>query len=131
SDAFGGTSVLSPGELRTALQGPVYFDPRPVPGIENDARLLARPVETEEGRYVIVAGSSTGDRAETLSGLATTFAIGGPLALILASALGYFVAGAAMRPVEEMRARASRITLDRAEERLPVPPADDEIGRLA
>lgn len=131
SDAFGGTSVLSRGELRAALQGPVYFDPRPVPGIENDARLLARPVDTEEGRYVIVAGSSTGDRAETLSGLATTFAIGGPLALILASALGYFVAGAAMRPVEQMRARASRITLDRAEERLPVPPADDEIGRLA
>src|SRR4029079_18751735 len=52
-------------------------------------------------------------------------------ALILASALGYFVAGAAMRPIEAMRARASRITLDRAEERLPVPAADDEIGRLA
>jgi signal transduction histidine kinase len=131
SDAFGGSSVLSSSQLRAALQDLVYFDPHPVPGIENDARLLARPVSTEEGRFVVVVGASTGDRAETLSGLATTFAIGGPLALILASALGYFVAGAAMRPIEAMRARASRITLDRAEERLPVPAADDEIGRLA
>ena len=131
SDAFGGSSVLSPSQLEAGSQGVVYFEPHPVRGIENDARLLARPVSTEEGDFVIVAGASTGDRAETLAGLVATFAIGGPLALILASALGYFVAGAAMRPVEAMRARASRITLDRAEERLPVPPADDEIGRLA
>ncbi len=131
SDAFGGTSVLSPSQLEAGSQGVVYFEPHPVRGIENDARLLARPVSTEEGDFVIVVGASTGDRAETLAGLVATFAIGGPLALILASALGYFVAGAAMRPVEAMRARASRITLDRAEERLPVPPADDEIGRLA
>lgn len=131
SDAFGGSSVLSLSELGTASRGLVYFDPRPVHGIENDARLLARPVDAEDGRFVVVVGASTGDRAETLSGLATTFAIGGPLALLLASALGYFVAGAAMRPVEAMRARAGAITLERAEERLPVPPADDEIGRLA
>lgn len=131
SDAFGGTSVLSPSQLEAGSQGVVYFEPHPVRGIENDARLLARPVSTEEGDFVIVVGASTGDRAETLAGLVATFAIGGPLALILASALGYFVAGAAMRPVEAMRARASRITLDRAEDRLPVPPADDEIGRLA
>ena len=131
SDAFGGDSVLSSTELQEASRGLVFFDPRPVAGIEEDARLLARPVSTDEGQFVIVVGASTGDRAETLSGLAATFAIGGPLALVLASALGYFVAALGMRPVEAMRARASRITLERADERLPVPAADDEIRRLA
>jgi signal transduction histidine kinase len=131
SDAFNGDSVLSPAELQAASRGLVYFDPRRVPGIEQDARLLARPVTAEDGQFVVVVGASTGDRAETLAGLVKTFAIGGPLALLLASALGYFVASLAMRPVEAMRARADRITLARAEERLPVPAADDEIGRLA
>jgi signal transduction histidine kinase len=131
SDAFNGDSVLSTAELQTASRGLVYFDPRQVPGIEGDARLLARPVSAEDGQFVIVVGASTGDRAETLAGLVKTFAIGGPLALLLASALGYFVASLAMRPVEAMRARADRITLARADERLPVPDADDEIGRLA
>ncbi|MFN8112293.1 MAG: HAMP domain-containing sensor histidine kinase [Solirubrobacterales bacterium] len=131
SDAFGSKAVLSPSELQAASRGLVYFDPRPVPGIEEKARLLARPVTSDEGRFVVAVGASTGDRAETLSGLATTFAIGGPLALLLASGLGCFVASLGMRPVEAMRSRASRITLERADERLPVPAADDEIGRLA
>ncbi len=131
SDAFGNRSVLTPAELAAASRGLVFIDPRPVPGIEEDARLLARPVTSEGSQFVVVVGASTGDRAETLAGLATTFAIGGPLALLLASGLGYFIASLAMRPVEAMRARASRITLERAEERLPVPAADDEIGRLA
>jgi signal transduction histidine kinase len=131
SDSLNGGSVLTPEQLRTASQELTYFEPSVVPGIENEARLLARPVSTPDGRFVVVVGTSTGDRAETLSGLIATFAIGGPLALALASALGYAVAALAMRPVEAMRARAGRITLGHSEERLPVPAADDEIGRLA
>ena len=79
---------------------------------------------------MILAGASTGDRAETLSGLVKTFAIGGPLALLLASALGWALAALALRPVEAMTERAQRITLARSGERLPLPAADDEIGRL-
>lgn len=131
SGPFHGSSVLTPEQLRSASEEATYFEPSSVAGIEDDARLMARPVATADGRFMIVVGASTGDRAETLAGLVTTFAIGGPLALVLASALGYALAALAMRPVEAMRSRAGRITLEHTEERLPVPAADDEIGRLA
>ena len=130
SEGIGRATVLAPPELAAARRGLVYFDASSVPGIENGARLLARPVDAEDGRFVILAGASTGDRAETLSGLVKTFAIGGPLALLLASALGWALAALALRPVEAMTERAQRITLARSGERLPLPAADDEIGRL-
>ena len=123
-------TVLDSSELAEARKGPTIFDAGEVPGIEEEARLLARPVQAGEGNFIIVTGASTGDRAETLSGLVKTFAIGGPLALLLASAIGYGLASLAMRPVEAMRARAGAISLDRRGERLPLPAAADEIGRL-
>ena len=123
-------SVLDAAELARARAGLTYFDAASVPGIEGEARLLARPVEAEDGSFVVVTGASKGDRSETLSGLAKAFAIGGPVALLLASALGYALAALALRPVEAMSARAARITLEHSGERLPLPPTDDEIGRL-
>jgi signal transduction histidine kinase len=57
--------------------------------------------------------------------------IAGPLALAVAGGLGYLVAGAGLRPIERMRARAATISARSAGERLPVPAADDELQRLA
>jgi len=124
------TSVLDAGQLAAAGRSESFFDAGSVPGIENEARLLARPVQTDEGRFIVLTGVSTGDRAETLSGLVKSFVIGGLLALLLASALGYGLATLAFRPVDEMRRRAGRITLERSGERLPLPASDDEIARL-
>ena len=56
--------------------------------------------------------------------------MGGPLAILLASLLGYGLAAGAMRPVETMRRRATGISLDDREERLPLPEARDEIRAL-
>jgi signal transduction histidine kinase len=90
---------------------------RRVPGIEGASRVLARGT--------IVVGQSLDDRDEVLAGLIAAFAIGGPLAIALASLLGYGLAGSAMRPVEAMRRRAAA-----GDERLPLPTAHDEIRRL-
>ena len=60
-----------------------------------------------------------------LAGLVAAFAIGGPLAVLLASLLGYVLAGAGLRPVEAMRRRAAA-----GDEQLPLPAAHDEIRRL-
>jgi len=122
--------VLTPDELAEARTGLQYFDAGPVEGLEGDARLLARPLEPGGESLVLVVGASTGDRAETLSGLVATFAVGAPLALLLASALGYALASLAMRPVEAMRRRAEGITLERSGERLPLPDSADEIASL-
>jgi two-component system OmpR family sensor kinase len=130
SEGLSATPALSPPQLSAARQGTVFFSADSVQGIENQARLLARPVQGQSGTFVVLAGASTGDRAETLSGLATAFAVGGLLALLFASALGYGLATLAFRPVETMRRRAGRITLARNGERLPLPASDDEIARL-
>jgi two-component system OmpR family sensor kinase len=94
---------------------------RRVPGIDGTVRVLARP----DGGRVVVVGQTLEDRDEVLGGLVAAFAIGGPLGVVLASILGYALAGAGLRPVETMRRRAAA-----GDERLPLPAAHDEIRRL-
>ena len=94
-------------------------------------RILARPVGSGPRPEVVVVGATTDDRGETLAGLAGAFLIGTPIALALSCALGYLLAGRALRPVERMRKRAAEITLAHSGERLPLPRAEDEIHQLA
>ncbi len=119
--------VLTPDEVRRAGERPITVE-RPVPGIESTARMRARP--GVDRRYVVVAGTTLEERDETLSGQLASFAVGGPVAVLLASLAGYLLAGLGLRPVEAMRARAERVSLERADERLPLPEARDEIRRL-
>jgi two-component system OmpR family sensor kinase len=77
-----------------------------------------------------VVGTSLEDRDETLSGLVRAFVIGGGAALLAASLIGWLLASAGLRPVEAMRRRAERVSLERGDERLPLPSARDEIRRL-
>ena len=78
----------------------------------------------------MIVGQSLDDRDETLAGLVTSFAVGGPIAVLLASLLGYVLAATGLRPVEAMRRRAAEVSLERDGERLPLPAARDEIRRL-
>lgn len=89
--------------------------------------ILVRPV----GDGYLVVGTSRQDVDEALATLRTQLLIAGPLALAVAGGLGYVVAGAGLRPIERMRARAATISARSASERLPVPEADDELRRLA
>lgn len=91
------------------------------------ASLLVR--RTDNG-YLVVA-TSREDTEEALAQLRAQLLIGGPLALLVAGGLGYAVAGAGLRPIERLRARAATISSRTAEERLPLPGADDELRRLA
>jgi signal transduction histidine kinase len=80
---------------------------------------------------VLVVATSMDDMSETLQEVLSKLVIGGPLVLLVASTIGYLVAGVALRPVEQMRRQAELISDRRADERLPLPPTDDEISRLA
>jgi two-component system, OmpR family, sensor kinase len=113
---------------RAAARADLLVDRR-VPGVEGTARVLAGPSERPAGAVVAV-GQSLDDRDETLSGVVASFAIGGPIAVLLASVAGYLLAAGALRPVEAMRRRAGEVSLSRAGERLPLPAAEDEIRRL-
>ncbi|MFL5974927.1 MAG: HAMP domain-containing protein, partial [Solirubrobacterales bacterium] len=50
--------------------------------------------------------------------------------MVVASVIGYLLAGAGLAPVEAMRRRARDVSLTRSGERLPLPIAHDEIRRL-
>ena len=100
---------------------------RVVPSIEGTARVLAK---AGSGARIAAVGQSLGDRDETLGNVVASFAIGGPAAVLLASLLGYALAAAGLRPVDAMRRRAREVSLSRADERLPLPQAHDEIRRL-
>ncbi len=78
---------------------------------------------------VLVVGASVEDRDRAaLAELLTQLLVAGPLALLLAALAGYFVAGAALRPVEAMRRRAEEVSSDRAGRRLPLRPHGTRSG---
>jgi len=92
--------------------------------------MLGVPVTVAGRKAVLVVGATRENRAETLNSLRDAFLIGGPLALVLAALGGYLLSGAALRPIEAMRRRARDISSASLDERLPVPPARDEVARL-
>jgi heavy metal sensor kinase len=114
-----GTPLVTPEEATRAQDGS-FFLTRGVDG--EPMRLLVTPT--------LVVGASLEDRDEALDELLAQLLVVGPLALLLASAAGYFLAVAALRPVEEMRREAAEISGDAAGRRLPLPRAPDEIRRL-
>jgi two-component system OmpR family sensor kinase len=121
---------LTPAEASRASHASFVVTREHVPSISGQARLLARPAEGSDGRFVVVVAASLDDRNESLANLGTILLIGGPVALLLASLAGYVVSGRALRPVEAMRRRAAAISAAEPEQRLPLPAADDEIRRL-
>ena len=133
-DATGGARepALSTAEMRQAAGGKRVTFEREVPGIEGEARVLARPVPAADpgSAEVVAVGRSLADRDEALAGLVTSFAIGGPVAVLVASLLGYGLAATGLRPIEAMRRRAGEVSLNRDGELLPLPDAHDEVRRL-
>ncbi len=128
--AVGQHVLLAPAELKRALQGPIFLDRGPLPGLRDDSRLLAVPVTARGEEQVVVVGTSTEARDESLTDLAQLLLVGGPVALLLASLAAYGVAAAALKPVEAMRSRAAEISAAEPDQRLPVPPTRDEVARL-
>jgi signal transduction histidine kinase len=122
-----GSPLLTPAERRRAAAGHVFtIERRNIPGA-GDVRIRGGPAPGHRAAAV-AEPLRVPDRA--LARLRALLLVAGPLALALASFAGYEVAGAALRPVERMRARAASIESGDLGGRLPVGPADDELGRL-
>jgi heavy metal sensor kinase len=125
-----GRSLLSRADIRRAEREALYADRPAVPGLDEPARLLAVSVDRGPERLVLVVGATRENRAETLRSLLGELLIVGPIALLLATGAGYFLAGTGLRAVDEMRRRAAEISAERPGERLPVPATRDELERL-
>jgi two-component system, OmpR family, sensor kinase len=126
----GGHRLLTDPQLARAAQAMIMVDRPLVPGSDDPLRLLATPVQGQDGPVVVIVGASVEEQKEALEGLLAQMLLGGPIALLLASLLGYSLAAATLRPVESMRREAEAVSAAKPGRRLPLPPADDEIARL-
>ena len=91
------------------------------------ARLLA---VTVAGGGALVVGVSLEDQQDALGLLLAQLLIAGPVAVVLASLVGWLVAGAALRPVERLRIEAEAISGSEPGRRLAAPATGDELARL-
>jgi two-component system OmpR family sensor kinase len=121
--------ILDRATLRRVLAGHEVLTTTEIPGLRHRWRVLA--VRVPGHAQALVVARSLESREETLHRLLRELLIAGPLGLLLASLCGYLLAAAALRPVEAMRRRARVISAQTPGQRLPVPPANDEISRLA
>ena len=127
---LGSAPLLDREQLEQAGRRPTLLEVGPVGLTDNASRLLALPVAAQDKHLIVVVGTSLEARDEALGSLRTQLLIGGPFALLLAALAGYGLAAAALRPVAAMRRRAASISGNRPADRLPLPPAHDEIRDL-
>jgi signal transduction histidine kinase len=124
-----GLQPLVPRSVLSAVPAgrKVWVD-RSVTGRPGEWRLLV--VRASSGNAVAVVARSLTPRSESLDHLRHELVVFLSLALLAASLGGYALAAGALRPVETLRRRAEMVTAGEARS-LPVPPARDEISRLA
>jgi signal transduction histidine kinase len=132
------TPLLSPNELATALAGEAVFVDGLRVGVSGPLRVQAISAGTAQAPVSVIVGLPYGDVLATRTALRNALLITFPLLLGALAAVAWRVIGWTLRPVEQLRAGAEQISRKgrlsdpaRGGERLPVPPAADEIRALA
>jgi two-component system OmpR family sensor kinase len=121
------SSVVPASDL-ASLDGPRSFEMTVATTDEPVlARVLAVP-STDGG--VIVTGVAFDDQREVLDRLRVLFALAGAVAVVLAGAVGWLVARAALRPVDRMRVESEAVSASEPGRRLPVSATRDELAAL-
>jgi two-component system, OmpR family, sensor kinase len=94
-------------------------------------RAFTRKFPLKGQTYTLIIVQSLHSQKEMLEEVQGTFAWIIPLAILLASAGGYFLARKSLAPVVAMSDRAGHINAANLHERLPVQNKNDELGQLA
>jgi signal transduction histidine kinase len=80
---------------------------------------------------VVHVGAPLDDIAESTGALTRSLVLAVPAVTLLLAALVWALVGRTLRPVEAIRREVDGIGAAGLDRRVPVPPADDEVGRLA
>ena len=80
---------------------------------------------------LLLVGQSAESSDLAVERLILVMVFSGPLAILAAGIVGWFVARRALRPVARMINTASVISINHLDERIPVPPGEDELKALA
>ena len=125
-----GEPLLGATEAARAQEARTWFVLSHVTGLDGRIRVLEAPVDTPQVQRIVLVGGSLEDRDDAMRSLLVLLLVAAPVALLLASLLGYGLATLSLRPVESMRRAAAAISATEPGRRLSVPPPRDEISRL-
>jgi len=128
SQNAGKTPLLSPAELAQARHGQVLLT-RTVAG--EPERILAGPYGGEHGGLVAIAGVSLDSNNDTLRQVTVGLIIGGAVFVLVAGIGAYWLARAALAPVERLRREVAALSERDTGATLRVPGTHDEIAALA
>jgi len=103
----------------------------PVDSEREDYRVWALRVSTPAGPYVVYVGTNLEPVGETVETVRDLLIVGLPALLALLAAGTWILLGRALHPVEAIRAEVTDISAHALHRRVPQPPTDDEVGRLA
>ena len=116
------TPIVPAGRLTTDANGPAVDADGDLAGVPGTLRVVVRTAgPAGETRWVLSAVSLT-DVDRSSRALRTALLIADPVLLTVLAVIAWFVIGQALRPVEELRAAAERVSGTGADEALPCPP---------
>jgi two-component system, OmpR family, sensor kinase len=121
---------LSSAEDAGEIDVDALEDADPEPFETDRARVVVRRVAVGGTTYEVLVGATREEEEEALAALSRVLVVALPVVLAVTLVASMLALGAALRPMERMRERAARLSERDLHERLPVPPADDEVGRL-
>ncbi len=122
---------ISVQTLKAASKGKTTFETVDVMG-KYPLRVVTMPIiEKEKMAGIVQVGSSLEGVEEALQQLLLILLIAVPVALLITSAGGLFLANKALRPVDEITQIARRIGSGDLSQRIRIKRVNDELGRLA
>jgi len=102
-----------------------------LPGSSHPFRVVAERTDTPRGPATVYVASSTEPVDDAVAVLRRALTVGGPLLLLLVGLTTWAVVGRALRPVDVISAEVADVSDRSLDKRVSVPPAGDEISRLA
>jgi signal transduction histidine kinase len=123
--------ILYPEELKALADGKGKVIRGDRIGLDGQARVVVVSAGLPTHPVRVLVARSTADVEQGVHLLRVTLLLAFPLLVIVLAAVSWRVTGAALSPVEALRAGAEEITGGARPGRLPVPDSVDEIHRLA
>ena len=119
---------LAPHDGQTLVSGRSLL---PRPQSLQAPLVVARGVDHADTPYVLVASALQSTREQAVLTTATLLAAAVPLLVVLTALVTWWRVGRALASVEAIRAQVERTGAAHLQDRVPVPPTDDEVAHLA
>jgi two-component system OmpR family sensor kinase len=130
SDIEGETLPTSFNALERAMRGEIVYET--IERTKPRLRMVTIPImDNKKVTSVVQVGTSLEDFDETIRKLLLIIIISIPTSIIVTIVVGYFMAKKALKPVDQIRRAAVKISSSNLDEKIDIGGRRDELGRLA